>query len=55
MCGKWIPGASEYLRINGKLVVKVNKAMYGLIQSAKLLVQGILRTLQYASPMNAFL
>jgi len=36
MCGNWIPGASEYLRYDGKLVVKVNKAMYGLIQFTKL-------------------
>jgi hypothetical protein len=36
MCGDWVPGAGEYLRDDGKLVVKVNKAMYGLIQSAKL-------------------
>jgi len=31
MCGNWIQGASERLRNDGKLVVKVNKAMYGLI------------------------
>ena len=36
MCGNWIQGVSEHLRNNGKLVVRVNKAMYGLIQSAKL-------------------
>jgi len=36
MCGDWVPGAKEYLRSDGKLVVKVSKAMYRLIQSAKL-------------------
>jgi predicted nuclease of predicted toxin-antitoxin system len=36
MCADWIPEAKECLRDDGKLVVKVNHAMYGLIQSAKL-------------------
>jgi hypothetical protein len=36
MCAEWIPEAKECLRDDGKLVVKVNRAMYGLIQSAKL-------------------
>jgi hypothetical protein len=36
MCGQWVPGAGEIITKYGKLVVKVNIAMYGLIQSAKL-------------------
>jgi hypothetical protein len=36
MCGEWVPGVKEFVRMDGKLVVKVSKAMYGLIQSAKL-------------------
>jgi hypothetical protein len=36
MCGEWVPGVKEFIRMDGKMVVKVSKAMYGLIQSAKL-------------------
>jgi hypothetical protein len=36
MCGQWVPGAGEFITKHGKLVVKVNIAMDGLIQSAKL-------------------
>jgi len=36
MCVQFMPEYEEYLRADGRLVVKVNKAMYGLIQSAKL-------------------
>jgi len=33
---QFMPKYEEYLRTDGRLVVKVNKAIYGLIQSAKL-------------------
>jgi len=36
MCSAWVPDVKEFIRDDGKLVVKVSKAMYGLIQSAKL-------------------
>jgi hypothetical protein len=36
MCSEWVPGVREFVRGNGKLAVKVSKAMFGLIQSAKL-------------------
>jgi hypothetical protein len=36
MCEEWVPEVKEYLREDGKLVVKLDKALYGLIQSAKL-------------------
>jgi hypothetical protein len=36
MCSEWVPGVREFVRGDGKLAVKVSKAMYGLIQSAKL-------------------
>jgi hypothetical protein len=32
----WMPELQEYVRTDGKLTVRVDKAMYGLIQSAKL-------------------
>jgi hypothetical protein len=35
-CERWLPNMKENLREDGKLIVKVDKAMYGLIQSAKL-------------------
>jgi hypothetical protein len=36
MAKDWVPGVEEFIRDDGKLVVRVDKAMYGLIQSAKL-------------------
>jgi hypothetical protein len=36
MAGELMPEVTEYIREDGKLVVRVDKAMYGLIQSAKL-------------------
>jgi hypothetical protein len=36
MCVNWMPHFKENVREDGKLYVKVDKAMYGLIQSAKL-------------------
>jgi hypothetical protein len=36
MCVQFMPKYEEYLRTDGRLVVKVNKAIYRLIQSAKL-------------------
>jgi len=36
LCEEWMPEVKEYFREDGKLVVKLDKALYGLIQSAKL-------------------
>jgi len=36
MAGELMPEVTEYIREDGKSVVRVDKAMYGLIQSAKL-------------------
>jgi len=36
MCVEWMPKLKDYLRYDGKLTVKVDKAMYRLIQSTKL-------------------
>jgi hypothetical protein len=36
MCKEWIPEVEHFIRKDGKLVVRVNRAIYGLIQSAKL-------------------
>ncbi len=36
MAQEWMPEVAEYIREDGKLVVRVDKAIYGLIQSAKL-------------------
>jgi hypothetical protein len=36
MCMDWMPEMKEFVRPDGKLAVKVDKAMYGLIQLAKL-------------------
>jgi hypothetical protein len=36
MAKDWIPEVAEFIRDDGKLIVRVDKAMYGLIQSAKL-------------------
>jgi hypothetical protein len=36
MCEEWVPEVKQYLREDGKLVVKLDKALYGLIQSTKL-------------------
>jgi hypothetical protein len=36
MANDWIPEVGEFIRGDGKLIVRVDKAMYGLIQSAKL-------------------
>jgi hypothetical protein len=35
-CEGWLPNMKKYLREDEKLIVKVDKAMYRLIQSAKL-------------------
>jgi hypothetical protein len=36
MCTEWMPELKQYLRPDRRLMVKVDKAVYGLIQSAKL-------------------
>jgi hypothetical protein len=36
MAADWIPEVAEFVREDGKLAVRVEKAMYGLIQSARL-------------------
>jgi len=36
MTAEWMSELAEYIRDNGKLVMKLDKAMYGLIKSAKL-------------------
>jgi hypothetical protein len=36
MCNDWMPDMKEYIREDGKLIVKLDKALYGLIQSARL-------------------
>jgi hypothetical protein len=46
MCMKWMPKLKDYLRHDGKLTVKVDKAMYGLIQSAKLWYNELTRFLE---------
>ena len=36
MSTEWVSGTKDFLRHDGKLIVRVDRAMYGLIQSAKL-------------------
>ncbi len=36
MTAEWMSELAEYIRDNGKLVMKLDKARYGLIKSAKL-------------------
>jgi hypothetical protein len=36
MAKDWIPEVGKFIRDDGKLIIRVDKAMYGLIQSAKL-------------------
>jgi hypothetical protein len=36
LCQEWLPDVTEYIRDDGKLVVKLDKEMYRLIQSSKL-------------------
>jgi predicted heme/steroid binding protein len=43
---KSMPELKEYLGEDGKLMVRVNGAMYGLIQSAKLWYNELTRLLQ---------
>jgi hypothetical protein len=45
MCVQFMPEYEEYLRTDGRLMVKVNKAMYRLIQSAKLCYKELTRHL----------
>jgi hypothetical protein len=46
MAKEHMPEVAEFVREDGKLVVKVDKAMYGLIQSAKLWYKELTRFLQ---------
>jgi hypothetical protein len=46
MAAEWIPGVVDYIREDGKLVVKVERAMYGLIQSARLWYDELTRYLK---------
>jgi hypothetical protein len=36
LCKEWLPNMKEYVCEEGKLIVKLDKAMHGLIQSTKL-------------------
>jgi len=45
MAIEWMPELQEYMRLDGKLMVRVDKAMYGLIQSAKLWYKELTRHL----------
>jgi hypothetical protein len=46
MAREWMPELKEFTRLDGKMVVKVEKAMYGLIQSAKLWYKELSRFLE---------
>ena len=46
MCIRWMPELKSYLRPDGKLIVRVNKAMYSLIQLAKLWFNELSRHLE---------
>jgi hypothetical protein len=46
MAQEWMPELTKFVRIDGKLIVKVKKAMYGLIQSAKLWYKELSRFLE---------
>jgi len=46
MAQEWMPELAEFVRVDGKLIVKVEKAMYGLIQSAKLWYKELSRFLE---------
>jgi len=46
MAQEWMPELAEFVRMDGKLIVKVEKAMYVLIQSAKLWYKKLSRFLE---------